>query len=360
MSEPSCPRCGGVAQRSIAPGLWECTAIVSAPAFEQRQVAGAPSGHFAPQPVPSSRVCGHRYQALVPGAPEVAEPCTCGTFAIGRCQRCQSPICGDHSGLIDAARVCSTCWAGAVSEQRSRRAEGALGQMRSARASAFVQVSDIADPMERLVRSVQWLADFERSASFWAAVAHVIDPTFPGGAFACACRWYRNGDFWGAPNVAALRADYEEETLQMVRAANVEALVCPAAMGFVAELDLGGRMLEPWGDRPPWDPQRLLAWAIERRQSLPPVEVRICVRRARRFGGQKLVVESTASGWQIDRRVRHSGQDYSMTSTVELWHLLVDGRIVSRVQGDWAETEVRSDVDFRLLDLLGADLPGSS
>lgn len=32
--------------------------------------------------------------------------CQCGTYAIGVCQECKSPVCGAHSAMVDERRIC--------------------------------------------------------------------------------------------------------------------------------------------------------------------------------------------------------------------------------------------------------------
>ena len=48
--------------------------------------------------------------------------CECGTFAIGHCMTCTSPVCGDHS-LSGRHRICLSCKAHKETEDHARRAE---------------------------------------------------------------------------------------------------------------------------------------------------------------------------------------------------------------------------------------------
>lgn len=85
----SCPRCGGTSRRSISPGFWECTTVLS-------QLAPGPGRDhpaLGPAVVEQQFPCGHRYQD---GEQVGAEPCSsgCGRYAIGHCVDCGSPVCG--------------------------------------------------------------------------------------------------------------------------------------------------------------------------------------------------------------------------------------------------------------------------
>lgn len=79
----ACPQCGGAQLSQIAPGYFEC--------HSRRDEDGT---------------CGHRFQVSAGGS--VMEVCSCGTFAIGYCARCGTPVCGDHSGLHGDERLCAT------------------------------------------------------------------------------------------------------------------------------------------------------------------------------------------------------------------------------------------------------------
>ena len=99
----SCPDCGGAQRRSIGLGYWECTSDVARPG-ESVEPAG-----YGGQPVVvtrwSSGPCGTRYQEG-DGSMVSANPCSCGTFAIGRCAECGRLVCGDHSVLKGDRRLC--------------------------------------------------------------------------------------------------------------------------------------------------------------------------------------------------------------------------------------------------------------
>lgn len=97
-----CPECGGTVLKPIAPGYWECQTTL-------RGTIGLPVGPKGELvPVDSSGICGNRFQTGVTGS--VGATCSCGTFAIGLCRSCSSPICGDHSKLFTGQRLCHACW----------------------------------------------------------------------------------------------------------------------------------------------------------------------------------------------------------------------------------------------------------
>lgn len=81
----SCLQCGGFQLAELAPGYFTCAS---------RDDDGC--------------VCGHRFHSSVRDG--ITESCSCGTFAIGRCAICRVPVCGDHSALDEARRLCSTHW----------------------------------------------------------------------------------------------------------------------------------------------------------------------------------------------------------------------------------------------------------
>lgn len=44
------------------------------------------------------------------GPPAFSWPlCTCGTYAIGECSSCHTPVCGDDSDRKDGTRLCTRC-----------------------------------------------------------------------------------------------------------------------------------------------------------------------------------------------------------------------------------------------------------
>lgn len=103
-----CPRCGGRERRLISPGFWECT---TQSAHTVTTVIPDPFNPPYPRPVHQTvtQACGNRYHEAERGArtTDRLETCACETFAIGRCSDCATPICGDHSALVDDLRLCT-------------------------------------------------------------------------------------------------------------------------------------------------------------------------------------------------------------------------------------------------------------
>lgn len=84
-----CPRCGSARRRLISPGYWECTA--------QMLEAVIPRGmQGAVTDVPLYGICGRRYHNGTTSSG--LGMCGCGVGAIGTCQKCGQPRCGDHTG----------------------------------------------------------------------------------------------------------------------------------------------------------------------------------------------------------------------------------------------------------------------
>jgi hypothetical protein len=96
-----CPVCRGSDRVPIAPGFWRCAA-------QRRVETGGPGlvNPAAGPPVLVSYVtCNAEYQdGPVYGTPQV---CGCGTFAIGMCAECSTPVCGLHSAMLEERRLCS-------------------------------------------------------------------------------------------------------------------------------------------------------------------------------------------------------------------------------------------------------------
>ena len=99
----ACPSCGGTERTAIAPGYFECTT----PGITT-WVDMVPDGRGGARPLEqsSTQPCGERYQEGVPPMAH-GDTCECGTFAIGNCQECGTPVCGDHSGLFGGRRLCA-------------------------------------------------------------------------------------------------------------------------------------------------------------------------------------------------------------------------------------------------------------
>src|SRR5664280_2987496 len=102
----SCPRCGSTDRSQLAPGYFECRGAVLMLQTAMVPDPGQP-GMLRPLGLQDSRPCRTRYQEG-PGQPAIPL-CECGTFSIGICQDCRTPVCGDHSLLAGRVRQCSSC-----------------------------------------------------------------------------------------------------------------------------------------------------------------------------------------------------------------------------------------------------------
>jgi hypothetical protein len=99
----SCPSCGGEERRALAPGLWLCISQVPV-------TSGGPGltdPRLGPPVIQTMIECGYEYQEGRAEAP--ASSCACGTFAIGRCQSCDQPVCGRHGVLVLDRLRCAAC-----------------------------------------------------------------------------------------------------------------------------------------------------------------------------------------------------------------------------------------------------------
>jgi len=91
-------------------------------------------------PNSTSRVCLQRYHE---GAAASGEECRCGTFAIGRCARCNLPVCGDHSRLVGKVRLCDEHAKEAQRDEAATAAERARAvEKRSAEARLIQETID--------------------------------------------------------------------------------------------------------------------------------------------------------------------------------------------------------------------------
>lgn len=148
----ACPSCGGSDRDLIAPGFYRCASMVEV----RTGGPGLTDPTKGPQVLVSYVVCSHQYQE----GSATGLACTCGTFAIGRCAVCGSPVCGDHSRLSERQRLCTRCWNAADAErqrqehERSQVTQQAYQAERDAWHAETLKALASADPMERLVRVV--------------------------------------------------------------------------------------------------------------------------------------------------------------------------------------------------------------
>lgn len=129
-----CPTCKGRERRQIAPGYWECRS--------QRLVGMQGYGRMQS---PIFEPCLARYQeadALMPVA-----KCSCGTFAIGVCVECDSPVCGDCSAIYKGRRLCRSCLGVARQAERQVKQDADRAKIRK-------DEEDRADRLRRLEAAV--------------------------------------------------------------------------------------------------------------------------------------------------------------------------------------------------------------
>jgi hypothetical protein len=183
-----CPRCGGISRNSIAPGYWQCTAVIDDPASPRSAWDDADPWRAATHP---TRPCGHRYEE---GTTFSADPCRCGIHSIGRCVRCDRPVCGFHGGLYEDALHCDDCRQVLLSaiEERKRTAAEQVENT-----AADIREKLELNAREAVQRAVDGLVASGRPSDALATIEHVNTPRGPGGG---AINWYlvkkRMGQGW--------------------------------------------------------------------------------------------------------------------------------------------------------------------
>ena len=150
-----CPSCGGTDREAIAPGYWRCRSRIVADVVPPG-VASNPG----PAPIPVSGPCGREYQEA--SGPQALE-CDCGTFAIGRCAVCGTPVCGLHGRMFRDQRLCpddlhqAKQEADLAQERQSEAAEAAAkGELRQ----KIDLLKGVADPIEALMLTMVHLCGF--------------------------------------------------------------------------------------------------------------------------------------------------------------------------------------------------------
>jgi hypothetical protein len=102
---PTCPECGGVQTKTLAPGYFRCESV-----SEIRDDEG-----FVLRRV----VCGHEFQTTTPGNREQQNRlCECGILAIGKCIECGAWLCGEHGELVSNRFLCPTHASEVKADQR--------------------------------------------------------------------------------------------------------------------------------------------------------------------------------------------------------------------------------------------------
>ena len=92
MQNVTCPMCGGLSNRLLAPGYFECTSSVVTDVVP-------PGAHGNASHIPITRTCGYRFQ--VGTAASAGAQCWCSMYAVGTCRTCGQALCGQH-GSQDA------------------------------------------------------------------------------------------------------------------------------------------------------------------------------------------------------------------------------------------------------------------
>lgn len=97
-----CPNCGSLIRDPIAPGYWRCRAVVPT-----RMPGPGAFGQQGPHEVLTPVSCRTEYhEAPVGGGAQVSSRCACGTYAIGECAECGTPVCGNCSRMHRGSRLC--------------------------------------------------------------------------------------------------------------------------------------------------------------------------------------------------------------------------------------------------------------
>jgi len=135
----ACPKCGGEFRKAIAPSYWECTTVLAV-----RLPTGVPHPALGPQWIDRPVMCGHRYPE---GAPAMVESplCSCGTYAIGRCQHCGQHVCGDCSQFADGQRLCAVGIETRTAQMRARMDAATAQREESIRAAAEARANEHAE-----------------------------------------------------------------------------------------------------------------------------------------------------------------------------------------------------------------------
>ena len=173
----SCPTCGGSDRDPIAPGFWVCTS----PRWVTDKIGGPglTDPRLGPGVLYKKRriVCRTEYQE---GNPGTSLLCACSTFAIGLCNECGKPVCGNHSAISGDLRLCDAHLAAEQAKiQKVRKDEHARKE--ALRDQAWSDWEDLvaselthAHPIERIIRFLR-LADVDRLKRLLPA-----EPTRPG------------------------------------------------------------------------------------------------------------------------------------------------------------------------------------
>jgi hypothetical protein len=357
----SCPSCGGTVRQQIAPGYWRCLTQLHS-RYRGPGVAGHPE--MGPEFLDHVRTCGRKYQE---GAPVTDAPeCHCGTFAIGRCAACQSPVCGDHSALVGEVRMCLACAKERRAKEAERTSETETEHLRARRDLELRQISEISDSAERVVAGVVWCENPTSPASLLPAHAAMSQ-----------------ANPWG---LGERRRAYAEATRELL-----DAILQPTGL-MVDELilnedsdrnrlqvrpkraDPNGRHGEGW----PWDSRSIGKWFARtanwgatsiptdpgKRRLMPPHRLDLYERRG---VFKRWALAERPEAWQVRNVVNHSGQDYSARVSTAHVYVLRDGRVIrhtparrypAELTTDWDPIELSARDLRNLAELRALSVPG--
>jgi hypothetical protein len=119
----ACPTCGGSNREAIAPGWWRCRSDVIS-RIPGPGYGAPPTGQFGPEWIDVAVPCGSTYAEGIGQGP-IAPACSCGTFAIGICEECGEPVCGECSGMYGGKRIHDRHALQRVDAQRQQETENA-------------------------------------------------------------------------------------------------------------------------------------------------------------------------------------------------------------------------------------------
>ena len=162
----------------MAPGLWRCDSIVTYYVTGMFPTPGAPPhlGMMSAQSYPQQRVCGVEYHEATSRGNEPMQYCACGTGAIGRYAQDHKHVCGFHSKMRAAQRLCDQC----ASQFDARAASNALDRTFDAANGAVAEfrtvvssLSALASPADRALM-LALLAPFRLKLSR-SAQAHGVE-----------------------------------------------------------------------------------------------------------------------------------------------------------------------------------------
>lgn len=158
-----CPTCGGLQREPISPGWWRCTSLIT----ETFEGPGSWNPQIGlPKAVQQQRPCDTTYvepDAATPSLPA----CACGTFAVGMCTRCSTPVCGTHSGIIGGERLCYADYHAAQVAAEDAAAAAAARTEEERQARHHQALAAWADTHRE---SIAALTPIERGVVVWAAV----------------------------------------------------------------------------------------------------------------------------------------------------------------------------------------------